>query len=80
MFSENLRSVSSLGDKAKSDEKSHSLEGFEGLTMVEGERAYCFLESDGPVWMDLAVFSVFILFSSSISERLFEIARIIFLY
>ncbi len=73
------RLTNNLKDKAKSEGKSYSLEESEDLTIVEGKYIYCFLESNGPIWIDLIAFSISTFSNSSILERSRDIVYIIFL-
>ncbi len=78
MLPEIPRLASSFEDKAKSEERSYSLEESEGPAIFEGGCTYDLPESDGPAWLDIAALSVSNFSSSSISERPRDIVCIIF--
>ena len=58
-----LRSVNNPGSKAKSEKNNQSIP--KGSIILESECIYYFSKVDNAILIDLATFSVFILFNSS---------------
>ncbi len=70
------RSANNPRSKTKSEKSDESI--LEDPTIFESEYTYYFSRVDNPAWINLTVFSIFTFFNSSISERPYWTAYIIF--